>query len=679
MVKKTDRRKRDIKSKLIAAVCMLLVSTIMMVSSTYAWFTLSTAPEVTGITTTIGSNGNLEIALSPTDGSLTGVKDATLATNEDWTKRNLTWGNLLDLSDEYYNLANLTLSPAVLLANSGVINANPLGTPSYGSDGRISGLITDATMIGGLNEGGTGYISGGQYGVRALGTSSGMSTQQLAFKSNLAAISTYATKATDAASSSMSVNGSALASMLVQHAQAGAGDTNNYATHVPALVALTTALDDSVKNLEEAVRAALLVGATTLEEAEYELAISAINNAADLAALSDLVATYLTGDSATALNGVIDQIEAVKTDVENAQTAATALSGNETVEWADVSPVLNYLMNTSGDIKISGYTIDEIQERMDDLNFMLDLATNCVITLGTDSGVYYDIAEIAGNITASTNAHIDAGSLGSFDLKNVIIKTSFTGTPSLTAMKTGLNTITPAGGGDDAVMDTFYGYVVDLMFRTNAADSKLLLQTEGVQRVYGDSNNEETMGGGATLNFQNISAANVNSVKGLVESIRIVFFDPANSSIYGIAKATSVVTTEIDTGEVDENDEPIYTYTVIGNLELCTYTVDTTNSQVTVGDALADSEDTTYNDGAVLCDLQQNTAKAVSALVYLDGTDVTNADVLYNEDILGALNLQFASSIELDPMDNSELFNGTGESTPASSEATTPATETVAP
>ena len=52
-----------IRRKLYSALAMLLVSSIMMVSSTYAWFVLSTASEVTGIQTQVGSNGALEIAL----------------------------------------------------------------------------------------------------------------------------------------------------------------------------------------------------------------------------------------------------------------------------------------------------------------------------------------------------------------------------------------------------------------------------------------------------------------------------------------------------------------------------------------------------------------------------------------------------------------------------------------
>ena len=57
-----------IRNKMMAAVSMLMVSSIMMVSSTYAWFTLSTAPEVKNISTTVAGNGSLEIALMPVDG-----------------------------------------------------------------------------------------------------------------------------------------------------------------------------------------------------------------------------------------------------------------------------------------------------------------------------------------------------------------------------------------------------------------------------------------------------------------------------------------------------------------------------------------------------------------------------------------------------------------------------------
>ena len=50
--------------KISVTLCMLIIASIMVVGSTYAWIVLSTAPEVTEITTTVGANGALEIRLN---------------------------------------------------------------------------------------------------------------------------------------------------------------------------------------------------------------------------------------------------------------------------------------------------------------------------------------------------------------------------------------------------------------------------------------------------------------------------------------------------------------------------------------------------------------------------------------------------------------------------------------
>ena len=119
MNKKQSKRQRDIKSKLMAAICMLLVSSIMMVSSTYAWFTLSTAPEVTGISTAVGANGNLEMALQPLDGDsskiVSGTGDSMAV--KPVKDANTTWGNLVNLAvtgSDGYGLENISLYPAEL-------------------------------------------------------------------------------------------------------------------------------------------------------------------------------------------------------------------------------------------------------------------------------------------------------------------------------------------------------------------------------------------------------------------------------------------------------------------------------------------------------------------------------------------------------------------------------------
>ena len=171
MSKTANKRKKvqmpaGIRNKMMAAISMLLVSTVMMVSSTYAWFTLSTAPEVTGITTNVGANGNLEMMLLTgsldEDGKtqigsyysnaddldvVSKVGDSVAAT-ADATISNVTWGNLVDLSDGSYGLNNITLAPARLNITSGVAGANDtvsstiLNATSYGSDGRVIDVMT---------------------------------------------------------------------------------------------------------------------------------------------------------------------------------------------------------------------------------------------------------------------------------------------------------------------------------------------------------------------------------------------------------------------------------------------------------------------------------------------------------------------------------------------------------
>ena len=84
ITKSQAKRKQDIKTKLMAAIAMLLVSSIMMVSSTYAWFTLSTAPEVTGIQTSVGANGNLEMALLPESGDVKHITSSQGDGGEAW-------------------------------------------------------------------------------------------------------------------------------------------------------------------------------------------------------------------------------------------------------------------------------------------------------------------------------------------------------------------------------------------------------------------------------------------------------------------------------------------------------------------------------------------------------------------------------------------------------------------
>lgn len=133
------------KEKVAGAVLMLIMAAAMMTSVTFAWLTLSSNPEATGIDTTVVANGNLEIALSPEDGSVPGKSaagDSSAAKGNSLTKANVTWGNLVNLSDQSYGLEKITLRPAALNGTSGLLN-NPLYGVAYGEDGRITEMTTE--------------------------------------------------------------------------------------------------------------------------------------------------------------------------------------------------------------------------------------------------------------------------------------------------------------------------------------------------------------------------------------------------------------------------------------------------------------------------------------------------------------------------------------------------------
>lgn len=158
-----------IRNKMMAAVSMLLVSSIMMVSSTYAWFTLSTAPEVKNISTTVAGNGSLEIALMPTTGMLKDITSGFSSTENGGTvaltTANTTWGNIINLSDTSYGLNKVELNPAQLNTTSEDFKTKPFAVPVYGFDGRIDEILAN-TALKSCEE---SSFKGNGYGVRAIG------------------------------------------------------------------------------------------------------------------------------------------------------------------------------------------------------------------------------------------------------------------------------------------------------------------------------------------------------------------------------------------------------------------------------------------------------------------------------------------------------------------------------
>jgi len=134
---------KHLKTKLMASVAMLMVATVMISSASFAWFTLSTAPEVRGITTNVATNGSLEIALASDTSTTAGTITYNLPSNaeeqddgtfEGGTGKNTAWGNLVDISNYFTQVEDDSTLKPVKMTDAG------LKYPEFGNDGRIKQL-----------------------------------------------------------------------------------------------------------------------------------------------------------------------------------------------------------------------------------------------------------------------------------------------------------------------------------------------------------------------------------------------------------------------------------------------------------------------------------------------------------------------------------------------------------
>lgn len=757
---KSQKSYVSIRSKLLAAVAMLLVASFMVVSSTYAWFTLSTAPEVTGIQTRIGANGSLEIALvydatiygkdetaKTVQELLNGITSSVGDANKTTLEKNATWGNIVDLSaGSLYGLDLLSLMPARLNAVApadaangtwtlaGSLATSPLVTPDYGSDGRVSALkanvITGAAKEGAFNAGG--------FGVRALGVASAMSAQQLGYRNAREAINTALNNALADANASLRDNSTDLATLLIKHLAVSGTDTQTY--DITGIGKMLTSLAAANVHVAEAIKANVQAAVATAYEADSVIytnlnaalaGVDAIAVAAKVATLDEanvqnglVTLSYKIDDTNTLEIGIKPAvIRAAKhwvgmgTKIESAtqlyKAAGTGEGGYTAATWSGVSEVLQSLVNldtvSEQDVNADGelqYNDDGSPKMVQNfryidlngqknqqgvmnniINIMKEGAT---INLNAGSGLYYDMAMVCGNIRVHVPG-LPAGTIvKTIDIGGMEadIQTKCVGAPTISIA--GAITDAPAEGDQSAQnLTDFYGYAIDLAFRTNATNSNLQLQTAPVNRIYSEGGSAETMGHGSTMTFivdnsvwgyvgeggdtgdalamQQAAA----SVAKLMTAIRIVFTD-ATGKIIGQAKLDITLD---DPTTKDENEANWTTKQKDGNTVIeapirlyeATYTQDANGGTlVEYGEAKPTAVD---NDGAqTLMPLVQNTATMLSTYVYLDGDMVDNSMVANGaSSMTGTLNLQFSSSAALDPMDYTPLKDQGGSSTPAPS------------
>ena len=648
MAKKT--KSFDIRKKLLGAVAMLLVATIMMVSATYAWFTLSTAPEVKGITTTVGANGNLEIALNTT-----GTAPGTAAVGDSMATQskvasNVTWGNLVDLNDESYGLNNIALRPAKLLAANNEIGAVALKTPAYGSDGRVKDYVDFRDTIMASYDGAAWTGTGS--GVRAIGESSGMTEAELALASAKTSASTARREAKAKITQTLQNNGAALSEAMMKHGLGNGSETYVAADLVP-LANIITGMNDAEASIEAAMVASVkaFLASDQGNETAYAAAKSLTTWEQVQEAVTAASVTLPTqfGTIDTALTALKGKITAAQDKIDAAQ--AILDGGAESLTWDQYKAPLNDLFDTAtaGAVTVEGHGVNEVENYA--VQIATKLGTGVAIDMNEGSGIFSDFADFLGQYTSSITIpelHLEHSSLpgGGADVENAkFVMTAKTDeqTPFLSAMETVLSgySAPASSGSENPSVDTTFGYVLDFWVRTNAANSALKLQIPEAQRIYGDSANEETLGEGSYMKFGATldSGLSDEQIQQLMNAIRIVFMTP-NESGYTILAYAKLGAPAADEGQLKSL------------LEL--YTPATSESPV----------DTPVSD-TTLMQLTQNQATQLSVMVYLDGDLVDNTMVAATTatSMIGSMNLQFTTDADLQPMQNTALFNGT--TTPA--------------
>jgi len=577
---KKVRMPMGIRKKMMAAISMLLVASIMLVSSSYAWFTLSTAPEITGITTSVGANGNLEVALLPASGNTaditTGAGDSMAVQSA--TLANTTWGNLVDLSDStYYGLDKITLYPAALNAFTGALGNAPLSIPEYGADGRVAELVATTVAAGYDAEEAVFPISDTPaYGVRAVGTSSSVSARQLTFK---AAKGTYTAKVNGIAGPTKNAVRSNFVALL-GIATAGGTPESLSVDELTAVRAMAVGVQNSLNNVVAAyANAGLAIAAASDPATVNDEAVALLSNAIAGQTSAASLKTLLNTAGVTEFDTTLSTLASEQSAVKDAITKADALLGGTSSSFAsaEYKPVVEPLLGvgTSG---IKGYQADnETPVTSLSESKHIYLTGGAVGAVAKYSGTF-KVHEIEGLATAY------AGAKG--------------GTSAMADITTRVNGLTaPAGEGASNLTD-FYGYMIDFAFRTNAADSDLLLQTEAANRVYSNETSADlaTMGAGSTGTFTYNAESGLTSTQGqrLMESIRVAFFDPdSGNQVLKVGKFTNIDITDPTkaTGELTLFNQSVAS-TTMNNLGKDAYEAAVTTYAYT--GAYAEAECTNY-------------------------------------------------------------------------------------
>ncbi len=704
-IKKYQARLPHMREKLAMVAMLFVISAVMLTSATFAWFVLSKNPEIKGISTSVTSNGNLEIALSDLDGmepenSKVGDSSAAGTAIKD---ANLTWGNLVNLSDGY-GLDSLTLRPATL-NTSGLQSGSPLWGATYGRDGRIEKLKSDFayTIWQEAKDGQAAAFvvpNGNAFGVRAISS---------VVYTNLSGDTTFK-ELVDTAEEKNALAGDAYIAIT---------NTPEYMSSITSLMGeyLTYRLNGgSSPDCSPYVEPFYLMMVDFYEA--MKLAGDSLVYLANTQQFLKVGSGYVPYTRETLLKATSKQLQDAGVDLESLQQYKSDLTqlekdlvtmetyyisvrdNNATVTWSQLNGIVNRLVDIDS-CTVDGKAVSKIGAS--DAGSFLGSGTHEAII---HKGFLYNMEKLTGSNMYAKDLTVKVKYYTTVTLKaNVYTNLKDSGTSTF---YNDLNAIKEANkgsyvGGDAVAQDT-YGMALDIWVRTNAEASYLTLSGNVVTKEIEEKATAKV--GNETVDLYTYPIRDTDNEGNIIDYNIDVYQKDGKWYDYQTGEEIEVTSTpkqkiNIITEILDYQGEnrvweengllteesttqgsgSCYIYYAdtpedsarslellksmkvafisANNTLLATATMDTDNyyavsGKYTVPLVVEQTNYTTMDEfgGTIkaIMPLVQGQATRITAILYLDGGTLTNDEVLTASDIQGTLNLQFGSSVPLDTM-----------------------------
>lgn len=671
-------------TKVTSVALFLLISVIMMTSATFAWVTISQNPEIKGIETTLAANGNLEIALSKSDGTRPNesmVGDGQL----DISLRNLTWGNLINLSHPSYGLEEIVLRPATL--NTSSLLNSPLFAAKYSEDGRIEDLTSEFAYSNYDSEKGAFLVPGTtQYGVRAISSVTyTFAGGQKIFVERLQDANSKLGLAKSQYSSltSNSNNMTAISKIMGDYlTDKFNGSKTNYQQYVPQMYSMLKELEACMETTGEAI----------VRIANLQLMLKKGS------AVSPYTLETLLSASDTELrnNGVsIEGLDTYRTDREKFATHMTKMEQINTkvtqngaaVYWTEdgLDKIVNFLVIIDT-VEVDGMPVKNIGKS--EAAGMLTGEHAAVIK----EGALFNMEKLLGTYMFAEDLPVKVTYLITLTLKADVYTAASPTAHLQEEIEDVKNSNTGSFVGTDPVAADTYGMAIDFWVRTNADNDYLILEgnalTTRVQKTDEQGNKYFTSQETDEVIIQKPDGkyynTDGNEVSG--DNLSITYEDvvigyEGENRVWDDAVLTEHSTTQgggscyvfyADTPQDQAQSlELLDAMTVVfvddtGKLlayaDMDTKSFYAESGRVTVPLKLRTTsiklgQDDNGKDIYAITDLNKGEEKRITALIYIDGDRVANTDVLSDGNIQGKLNLQFGSYVDLEAIKDDAVFD----------------------